>query len=139
MQKEIFKVGYQKPKSSPFMYCSLAVKKNKTRKGSPLKGTEPGPLPPQTLCLPTDYTDRLQLLPAGRWQKILLFHSLHVIFYLFLLACYSLTSSIPQEISTVVSEFKRTNKCSDSLSALAVITECTPHRRNTCKYWQNAH
>ena len=91
MRKEIFKVGYQKPKSSPLQgiepgsTCIVVLQfkkiKNNNKKGSPLEGTEPGSLLPQTLCLPMDYTHRLQLLRAGRWQKILLFHSLQVIFH----------------------------------------------------------
>ena len=92
MRKETFKVGYQKPKSSPLEGIEpgsshivvLHFKKNKkkkTRKGSPLEGTEPGSLRPQRLCSLMDYTHRLQLLLASSWQKILLFHS-HVIFLL---------------------------------------------------------
>ena len=73
MRKEIFKVGHQKTKSSPLQgiepgsSCIVVlqfkkIKKTTTRKGSPLEGTEPGSLLPQALCLPMDYTDRLQLL-----------------------------------------------------------------------------
>ena len=68
MRKEIFKVGYQKPKSSPLQGIEpgsscivvLQLKTETTRKSSPLEGTEPGSLRPQRLfyrwITPIDYS-----------------------------------------------------------------------------------
>ena len=52
MRKEIFKVGYRKPKTSPLQGIepgSLCIEKETARKISPLEGTEPGILQPQRL------------------------------------------------------------------------------------------
>ena len=80
MRKEICKVGYRKPKTSPLQGIepgSLCIEKETARKISPMEGTEPGFLRPQRL-----YTNGLHPWATAalsqRLAKNLLLHPLHV-------------------------------------------------------------